>query len=376
MQDADPNPFDIVFNIPASTAPDLNVPVAGFDPVTQTWQITLNSPLPAITHAISIDGFSQANNAISYRYSNELIGAVQNLTVEGAPTGGTFTLTTAAPLPVGTTSPIPYTATPQQVQNALAAIVGNGNVVRRFARCKHARDHVSRRLSLGEAIPNLVADASLLTGGSAPSVFIATATVGSLANPSLITSVPNTVAAINGNNAQVRVILDGSHTGGSTGLVLDASQSIIRGLAIEGFGIGISIPDPTDVGDLIQGNFIGPYLAYPVDQTTGAPLPSPEYGDSRRRGQHSGGHLAGLGQRDGGRVRSGRKQRDLRQRRAGRLARAGSFRQPGARQPDRRHRAVDQRALLPARQRRRRGVRSSRPAPRAIPRASSIRRAT
>ena len=28
-QDADPNPFDIVFNIPASTAPDLNVPVAG-----------------------------------------------------------------------------------------------------------------------------------------------------------------------------------------------------------------------------------------------------------------------------------------------------------------------------------------------------------
>ena len=57
-QDTDPDPFDIVFNIPASTAPDLNVPVAGFDPVTQTWQITLNSPLPTITHAVSIDGFS------------------------------------------------------------------------------------------------------------------------------------------------------------------------------------------------------------------------------------------------------------------------------------------------------------------------------
>ena len=61
-QDTDPNPFDIDFNIPASTAPELNVPVPGFNPVTQVWQITLNSPLPAITHAVSIDGFSQANN--------------------------------------------------------------------------------------------------------------------------------------------------------------------------------------------------------------------------------------------------------------------------------------------------------------------------
>ena len=127
-QDADPNPFDIVFNIPASTAPDLNVPAPGFDPVTQTWHITLSSPLPVITHSVSIDGYSQANNAIPFRYSDELIAAVQNLTVVGAPTGGTFTLSTAAPLPVGTTAPIPYTATPQQVQNALTAIVGSGNV--------------------------------------------------------------------------------------------------------------------------------------------------------------------------------------------------------------------------------------------------------
>ena len=55
---------------------------------------------------------------------------------------------------------------------------------------------------------------------------------------------PNTVAAISGDDAQVRVIVDGSHTGGSTGFVLDASQSVIRGLAIEGFGIGIAIPAP------------------------------------------------------------------------------------------------------------------------------------
>ena len=83
------------------------------------------------------------------------------------------------------------------------------------------------------------------------------------------------MAAINGNTAQVRVIIDGSHTGGSTGLVLSASHSIIRGLALGGFGVGIEIPDPTDVGDAIQGNFIGPYLAYPVDQNSGTPLPAP-----------------------------------------------------------------------------------------------------
>src|SRR5271166_6687844 len=85
-QDANPNPFDIVFNIPASTAPNLNVPVPGFDPVTQVWQITLNSPLPPITHAVSIDGYSQANNPVPYRYSDELISDVQDLTVVGGPT--------------------------------------------------------------------------------------------------------------------------------------------------------------------------------------------------------------------------------------------------------------------------------------------------
>ena len=90
-----------------------------------------------------------------------------------------------------------------------------------------------------------------------------------IGNPTLISSVPNSTAAIDGNNAQVRVILDGNQTGGSTGSrPRNASHSIIRGLAIEGFGIGISVPDPSDVGDLIQGNSIGEYLAYPVDSLT------------------------------------------------------------------------------------------------------------
>ena len=127
---ADPSPGtdDIVFDIPASTAPLLNVPVPGFDPGTQTWTITLNSPLPAITHAVSIDGYSQAHYPVPYLYPDSISSAMQTLSILGSPTGGTFTLTTSAPLPVGTTAAIPFTADAGTVQNALEAIVGAGNV--------------------------------------------------------------------------------------------------------------------------------------------------------------------------------------------------------------------------------------------------------
>src|SRR5208337_3113600 len=58
----DSSPDDIVFNIPASTAPLLDDPVSGFDPVTQTWRITLQSPLPKITNTVSIDGYTEAHD--------------------------------------------------------------------------------------------------------------------------------------------------------------------------------------------------------------------------------------------------------------------------------------------------------------------------
>ena len=109
---ADPNSGvdNIVFDIPASTAPDLKRRSPGFDPVTQTWTITLASPLPEITHAVAIDGFSQANTAVPFAYPDQLSSAVQFLDVSA--TGGSFTLTTSVPLPVDeTTQAIPYDAT-------------------------------------------------------------------------------------------------------------------------------------------------------------------------------------------------------------------------------------------------------------------------
>ena len=278
----DPNPGvdNIVFEIPASTAGNQNIPVPGFDPITQTWTISLASPLPVITIRSRSTGSPQANTAVAYRYPDQITSAVQDLTIGGEPTGGTFSLSTLAPLPVGTTPPIPFSATRRRGAAGACDDSGTDNL---------GIDNVS----VTEPTPGTMAIAfqgddaderfptwSRPTTSPAdrpPSILIQTVTVGGIpiGNPTLISSVPNTTAAINGNNAQVRIILNGNQTGGSTGLVLEASQSIIRGLAIEGFGIGVSVPAPTDVGDLIQGNSIGEFLVYPVDPLTGIALPSP-----------------------------------------------------------------------------------------------------
>jgi hypothetical protein len=167
---ATPGPNAIAFEIPASTAANLDTPVAGFDPDTQTWTITPDGPLPTITTPVDIDGFTEANTGVPYNYPNQV-------TLGGAPTE--------------------------------------------------------------------------------------------------ITSSPNTTQAIDGNNARVRIIIDGSDSGGATGFVLDASHSMLRGLIVNDFGVGVEVPNANDVGDAIQGDFIGSYLLYPVDPNTGEPLPSP-----------------------------------------------------------------------------------------------------
>ena len=99
--------------------------------------------------------------------------------------------------------------------------------------------------------------------------------------PIYIQSIPNTVDALQGNNAEERVIIDGSQipaASAATGFVLDASHCLLRGLIISGFSVGVSVSaldtsgNPV-VGDLIQGNSIGDYFTYPVDPDTGSPCP-------------------------------------------------------------------------------------------------------
>jgi Calx-beta domain len=261
----------INFAIPASTSPELDVPVPGFNPSNQTWTISLTSPLPPIEHQVIIDGFTQAEFPVPYRYPAE--AGPQVLSILGDPTGGTFTLTTSAPLPVRTTAPIPFNANSAQVLAALNAILGAGNV---FVSGGPSLPGNSINISFigqydGDTVPPLTADSSMLTGGLTPAASIA---AGLPSAPSEITSAPNTYIgpATQGNNATPRLIINGSMTGGATGFVVDSSDSILRGLVIDGFGVGVSVPSPSDVGDLIQGNDFGLYPILPVDPATGFPL--------------------------------------------------------------------------------------------------------
>jgi hypothetical protein len=270
----------IVFSIPASTAANLNVPVSGFDPSTQTWTINLQSPLPQIEHSVSIDGYTQASFPVPFRYPNQVSSAVQMLLVNGMPTGGSFTLSTSAPLPVGVTPPIPFNATAAQVQAALETIVAPGGVSVTVGPVNTLGVTITFQGAYGqEAIPDLIANNSLL-GGSSPSISVSTFTVGGVAlfAPMEISSAPNATPAVTGNNAQIRVILNGSlipSGPADIGVEIDATNTILRGLAIDGFGIGVLVPNSDDSGDLIQGNAIGEYLAYPVDSNTGVALPAP-----------------------------------------------------------------------------------------------------
>src|SRR5262249_9115957 len=117
----------IVFSIPASTAANLNTPVPGFDPDTQTWTITPPVALPPITNQVEIDGFTEANVGVPYLYPNHITSSVRAVSVVSA-TGGTFTLSTSLALPVTTTPAIPYNPATDEVQSALESIFGVGNV--------------------------------------------------------------------------------------------------------------------------------------------------------------------------------------------------------------------------------------------------------
>jgi hypothetical protein len=249
----------------------LNVPAPGFDPGTQDWTIKLGSALPPITHQVTIDGLTQAATQVPFRYPSEV--ATQSLAITGNPTGGTFTLTTSAPLPPNmTTTPIPVGASRATVQAALESIVGAGNVIVTGGATAQGSTYTITFVGAydGVTIPPLTTTYSLI-GGTAPLVAVFSSPETA---PTEITSAPNTFSgpATAGNNATPRLIIDGTGTDGATGFVLDTSDSILRGLVIEGFGVGVSVPAPGDVGDLIQGNDIGNYPIFPVDPETGIPL--------------------------------------------------------------------------------------------------------
>ena len=226
---------------------------------------------------------------------------MQAIFISGSPTGGSFTLTTASPLPTNTTVPIPWNASADVVQAALGAIVGPTNVTVTGGPAPNTDLIITfQNNHAQQTIPPLVATNNL-TGGTAPGISVFTLDPGGTVLPNssvtYIQSIPNTTNAFDGNNAEERVIIAGSHipaASAATGFVLDASHCLLRGLIISGFNVGVSVSaldtnhNPL-VGDLIQGNSIGDYYTYHVDTDTGAALPSPDNVEFVRAGNSQQG---------------------------------------------------------------------------------------
>ena len=112
-----PGPDTISFDFPPVDIPG----VIEYDPVFEVWHIEVDRRLPAITDALSIDGYSQKSITGSLG-----VDAVQTLTLGGVVTGGTFTLTFDGQ----TTTPLPFDATADEVSSALQALpkIGANNV--------------------------------------------------------------------------------------------------------------------------------------------------------------------------------------------------------------------------------------------------------
>ena len=226
--------MNIVFAIPASTALDLDAAFPGFDPVTQTWGITLASPLPAITRPISIDGYTQANVPVPFRYPIDLSSQDDFVAVDPSVTGGTYQLSIASyedrsgTRRGGTTTNIPYNATGAYVQTQLEGLVGIGNVTV-IGQSQAIAPMLTPSLSPGSATGlaiDLQANGQLLAGANPVATIDVISQGGSpVTPPVLISSIPNTTAATSGNNAQVRVVIDGSQipeSGSDIGFVLSA----------------------------------------------------------------------------------------------------------------------------------------------------------
>lgn len=138
------------------------------------------------------------NNAVIDVGTNE----VQTVTITGTPTGGTFTLTFQG----ATTSAIAYNATAATVLAALTALanIAHGGVA--VTGSAGGPYTVTFQGALGgRNVPSLVAAGSL-TGGTSPSVDVATATPGVGSRRSITIDIPGAWSAVNlgGNDAGTR----------------------------------------------------------------------------------------------------------------------------------------------------------------------------
>lgn len=116
-----------------------------------------------------------------YEYKAAGTNEVQTVTITGAPTGGTFTLTFGA----ATTAAIAYNAAASAVQSALEALstVGAGNVTASGGPLPGTAVSVTFVGALARQDVAQMTATSSLTGGAAPAVAVATSTAGSSVSP-------------------------------------------------------------------------------------------------------------------------------------------------------------------------------------------------
>jgi RHS repeat-associated protein len=122
----------------------------------------------------------------SYSYAAD---AVQTVKLTGSPTGGTFTLTFGG----YTTSSIAYNASASTVQSDLAALtsIGSGNVV--VTQAVDGGWEVRFMGSLAGVYQNQMAASGSLTGGTSPSVSVATTSLGGDAGNVVDTTDPDDI---------------------------------------------------------------------------------------------------------------------------------------------------------------------------------------
>jgi hypothetical protein len=263
--DAASGPVTIAFDfVPKGVLEPGGQSVVNFNLANQVWTIDVNSPLPPITGEVTIDGYTQ-----KYVTSAENPSAFQKVVLAGNPTGGTFTLTFEG----DTTGPIPFNATALQVQTALEALpnIGPGNAATTGGPVNSPTAVVIDLLNAANPGPIqlLTGDAGNLQGLSGSETPPAVSISAFAAD---IASVPN--ARTVGFNAEVRVSIDGSDTNVPAdfpGLTIESAHNVIRGLAIHGFSVGISLQGPDAIGNLIQGNYLGQYLVFPNQNIATSP---------------------------------------------------------------------------------------------------------
>lgn len=194
-------------------------------------------------------------------FSPTLSSAVQVITITGAPSGGTFTLTDGAG---ETTIGMPYDYTAVQVQNALAALpsIGTGNVTVGGPTGGPYTVSFSGALA-NQAITTMTATNSF-TGGESPNVTVATTVAGGVTgvppqNPVLFDVTP---AAVAGTDAIQTITLVDSPTGGTFSLTYDTQTTADLDYNASFTDIQTALEALSSVGDnnvLVSGDAGGPW---------------------------------------------------------------------------------------------------------------------